>query len=95
MLLFLVLPMTTVSCSLPSGHEEGPGSITISVSGADVVVGGAPRQEASGVFQPVDLADETTPRGLVRVFGIAAVVVLGLGLLIMFVRVWRLRALVT
>lgn len=40
-------------------------------------------------------ASNAAPHGVVRVLGIAAVAVMGLGLLVAFVRVWRLRALVT
>ena len=99
-LLFLVLPAATASCSVPADSPEGPGSVSVSVTGADVVTGGDPDYSVSGVFElspegNAGMAGDAAPRGAVRVWGIATVVVMGLGLLIMFLRVWRLRAIVT
>lgn len=99
-LLFLVLPMATASCSLPADLPEGSGAVSVSVSGADVVTGGDPDFSVSGVFElspeaNAGMASEAAPKGAVRVWGIATAVVMGLGLLTMFVRVWRLRAILT
>ncbi len=100
LLLFLVLPAATASCSVPEGAPEGPGSISVSVTGADVVTGGDPDHAADGVFElspdaAAALAHDAAPRGLVRTLGTAAVATMVLGMLTAFVRVWRLRAIVT
>lgn len=94
LLLFLVLPAATASCSTDSA------SVSVSATGADVVVGGDPDFETSGELKlsaeaEAKEASTAAPHGVVRVLGIAAVAVMGLGLLVAFVRVWRLRALVT
>jgi hypothetical protein len=100
LLLFLVFPMATASWALPEGHEDGRGSVSVLVSGADMVVGGIPHAESNGAFElpdedEADMAREATPRGGARILGIAVVVVMGFGLLMAFVRVWHLRAIIT
>lgn len=99
-LLFLVLPMATASCSLPDDLPEGSGSVSVSVTGADVLTGDDPDYSATGLFElspagTAGMVGDAAPKTAVRVWGIAAVVVMGLGLLTAFVRVWRLRAVVT
>jgi hypothetical protein len=100
LLLFLVLPVATASCSAPAGNPDGVGSVSVSVTGADLVVGGDPGYKSSGVFElspggNAGMADEVSPRSAVRGFGIATVAIMGLGLLTALIRVWRLRAVVT
>ncbi|MGK3203621.1 hypothetical protein [Amycolatopsis sp. MEPSY49] len=100
LLLFLVLPAATASCSAPAGNPDGAGSVSVSVTGADLVVGGDPGYKSSGVFElspggTAGMADEVSPRSAVRGFGIATVAIMGLGLLTALIRVRRLRAVVT
>ncbi|WET76541.1 hypothetical protein P3102_20675 [Amycolatopsis sp. QT-25] len=100
LLLFLVLPMATASCSVPVSRPGQTGAINVSVTGADLVLGDDPGYSASGIFElspagNAGMAREASPRSVVRVFGIATVVVMSLGLLIALIQVRRLRALVT
>ncbi|WP_284748563.1 hypothetical protein [Amycolatopsis sp. RTGN1] len=101
LLLFLFLPSVAVSCSVPPGTQVGAGTATASVTGADVITGSDPGLETTGSLrlpsqkEGEPLTDAVAPGQDVRIAGTAAVVVMALGLGLMFIGVWRPRALLT
>jgi hypothetical protein len=99
LLVFLLLPGVAVSCSVAEG-EGPPGSVSASVNGADLVLGGDPYLEATGAFEmPPTLhagtVEDASPEKTVGFFASATVVFMLLGMATMFILVWRLRAIVT
>lgn len=88
LVLFLLLPTVTVSCSLSEDSDEGPGELSVTATGADLVTRATPALDASGTFavddyrtdSPLaeDLAAATAPPA-VQVIAIGLLVVLAAG----------------
>lgn len=86
LVLFLLLPTVTVSCSLPDGSAEGPGELSVSATGTELVGGATPALEASGAFAVDEYqADSLLAGDLAAGAAPGAVQALAIGLLVVLV----------
>jgi len=105
-LLFLFLPAITASCSVPAIGGDASGSMSASLTGSGVVSGSRPDVTTSGILGPpsAETGESDAPDYLLddgragigaRVVSIALLVALGFGILLLLLRWWRLRAILS